>query len=113
MAAPLVPLGPPSRPPSTRSGPLHRSGAHAQVMPRALRLTRYLPSGENLQSRPESLNDSEKFMAAASRGQRRSKVPPATAAGRGRKYRGGSKLQPMGTSSGRAALWGGESELVP
>lgn len=68
-----------------------------------------MPSGENLQSRPESLKDSEKFMATASPGQPGSEVPPATAAGSGRKYRG--EQQPMRTSSGRSALWGGKFEL--
>lgn len=57
------------------------------------------------------MNDSEKFMATASPGQPGSEVPPATAPGSGRKYRGGSEQQPMGASSGRAALWGGKSEF--
>lgn len=72
------------RPPPGPLGPPHGSRAHTWVPPRAPRRTRYLPSGENLQSRPESLNDSEKFMAAASPGPaapRQGRQPPRVADG--------------------------------
>lgn len=53
------------RPAPRFPGPRYRGG-HAPPAAQAPRpLTRYLPSGENLQSWLESLNTSEKFMAAA------------------------------------------------
>lgn len=58
-ATPAAARLPDSRVPATRGG-------HAPPAAQAPRpLTRYLPSGENLQSWLESLNTSEKFMAAA------------------------------------------------
>lgn len=66
--------------------------------PRAPRpLTRYLPSGENLQSRLESLNTSEKFMAAADPGPAnvRAGRTGATATSAAGSDEDGSKAQPI------------------
>ena len=53
----------PGSPPPGKDRHLPAEGPPSAQAPRPL--TRYLPSGENLQSRLESLNTSEKFMAAA------------------------------------------------
>ena len=66
-------------------------------------LTRYLPSGENLQSRLESLNTSEKFMAAAAPGGPPSPAAPASRnrpSATGSDGRAGSVPQPVRTPGG-------------
>ena len=89
------PLG--SSPPCTDTRLLAEGALSAQAR---RPLTRYLPSGENLQSRLESLNTSEKFMAAATprgppspAGQDSRNRPSAT----GSDGRAGSAPQPVRT----------------
>lgn len=66
----------PGSPPPGEDRRLPAEGPPSAQAPRPL--TRYLPSGENLQSRLESLNASEKFMAAAGPHDRETQ-PAATA----------------------------------
>lgn len=83
-------------------------GAASPRAPRSL--TRYLPSGENLQSRLESLNTSEKFMAAAGPGARERQPCPAELPQplppRPEVTEDESTAQPIRTPGARAALWG-------